>query len=120
LSGQVTAINGTTLTLKTAPLTQNPFAGSFPLVREVTVTSATKITGVSQQSQAEFQTEQQAFEKKMTGARPTPGMILSMPPMPPTPTDLTLSDISIGNTVTVTADSNIVSSPSFTATAVSR
>jgi hypothetical protein len=119
LSGKVTGISGMTFALQVATFTQNPFAGDFPAVREVTVTNATKITGVSQQSRAAFQAEQQAFMKKMAADRSAPGAALIMPPPAPSSTDMAFSDISVGDAVAVTADSNILNSPNFTATALS-
>ena len=112
LSGQVAAINGSVITLDANPPTQNPFAvEDFPTVRTVTITSSTAIIKTEQTAPAEFQKEMQVYEKQMTGASVPP-------PSPFTETSTTLSDITVGNVVTVTADSDIMSAPSFTATAI--
>ena len=121
LSGQVEAVSDTMLTLKAASITQNPFADTFPAIREVAIASSTKITSVSQKDPAELQREMQVFAEKMAGvaASSAPRAAVA-PPSPFTETDISLSDIKAGDTVTVTADSNILNSANFTATAIQK
>lgn len=114
LSGKVTAVSGMTLTLAAASITPNPFADAFPAIREVTAISSTTITRATQTNPLEFQKEVQAYTSQIG----KPGSPAVAAPSPVSQTVISLSDIKVGDTVTVTAGSNILDAASFTATTI--
>jgi hypothetical protein len=120
LTGTVTSVNGSVITMNANNPTPNPFAvGNFPAVREVTLTSATQITMIEQKSPAEMEQEVRAFTKQESAAGASVASHTFVPlPSSVTTTTISLSDIKAGDTIIVTAASNIMSVPSFTATAV--
>jgi len=117
LSGQVESINGSIVTINARPFTRNPFAaGGFLVSREATVTSATKITKQAQIDPTVFRQEIQAYNMtRPSGPSSTTAIAL---PTPFTETNISLSDIKVGDMIAVTASSNIMSAASFTATTV--
>ena len=128
LTGRVDTISGDTVTVDANPITMNPFAeGNFPVVRTVTVTDATVITRTEQKDPAVFQEEVEAFQKMMQGGSVPPGIaatgtahtaIATNPPTMFSETTTTLSDIKVGDTITITAASDISSATSFSATKI--
>lgn len=108
LSGTVAQISGTTLTLHVSSAVADPFLVDFPVTRTIMVTGETKITEMIPADPIVLQREAEAYMKQPTGT----------PPSPFTETAIALSGIKTGDVVTVTADENILSAPSFTATAV--
>ncbi len=122
LSGQVKSINGSVVTLDVGSLTPDPFAvENFPEVREVTVANAAKITKMVQKDPAELQQEVEAYTKQAVNVSATAGVVPVGPsegPVPFTEKNISLSDIKMGDMVIVTAGSDIMSAPSFTATAI--
>ena len=121
LSGQVKSINGNTIVINANPLTQNPFAeGNFPAVREVAVTGATSIIRIEQKDPAVFQKEMAASQKAMqsrTVSAGTPPAAITLP-NPFIEAVLKLSDVKIGDTITVTAASDITNAARFEATKI--
>lgn len=124
LGGRVKSVNATGLAFETVPVTQNPFAESFPAVREVAVTGATKITRTENKSPAVFQAEMAAYQKQVrnnavpTGIAGTAPPVILPPPEPFGEINIKLSDIKTGDTVTVTADKDILRAASFSATRI--
>lgn len=121
LSGQVKSINGSTIVINANPMTQNPFAeGNFPAVREVTIVGATSITRTEQKDPATFQKEMTAFQKatqSRTGSAGAAPAAVNLP-NPFTEVVLKLSDVKVGDTITITAASDITSAARFEATKI--
>jgi hypothetical protein len=118
LSGKVKSINGSVITMDAISPTPNSAlaAAGFLVSREVTVTSATKITREVPTSPTVFQQEMQAYTKRAssTSTSTDPGTL----PSPLTETSISLSDIKVNDMIFVTASSNIMGAASFTATVV--
>ena len=116
LSGRVKSINGSVITMDANSLTPgSPLAaGGFSVSRAVTVTSDTKIIKEVPTDPAVFQQEMQAYAKRASSASTSTAPL----PSPPTETSISLSDIKVGDVISVTASSNIMSAASFTATAI--
>lgn len=115
VSGKVKQVTDSSIMLEGVSVSSNPFAGDFPTTRNVMITSATRIIKTSQKDGATLQAEMMAFQKSIQGSK---GGVTITPPSPFSETDATLADIKVGDTVTVTATSNILSAASFSATQV--
>ncbi|MDP1690341.1 MAG: hypothetical protein Q8L52_04060 [bacterium] len=110
LLGTVTLVGSGSLTLHV--ISNNPFDSS-PSNRTVLVDASTKIIKIVQKDPKVFQSEVAVFSKAAqsgsTSAKNAPS------PAPFTLTTVTLADIKVGDTITVTASSNIKSAKEFTA-----
>ena len=115
VSGVVQAINGSNVSITIKPL--EPLADPSLDVRVVTVAADTKITHIVPRDSKEVQAEMDAFIKK-TQMRPTPGQEPPTPPITSTKEDGQLSDIKVGDTVIVTAGTNIKDVKEFTITSI--
>ena len=117
LTGSVKEIDGNIVTIDANPLTPNPFAeNNFPTVRTVTVADATTITQMQQKDQATLQQEMLAYQKAVSAAKGASSTLT--PPMPFSETAIKLSDLKVGDKITVTAGSDIRTATSFTATKI--
>jgi len=110
--GQVKSVSGNVITLNT-PKT-NPFDES-PTVRQVTVTSATKIIRNENKSPATVQAEQKAYMDKMSTWKPGSTGTLPIPPTPFTEKNISISDIKVGDQLNVEAATKIRMLEKFTA-----
>lgn len=115
LNGKVQAIDGNKVSLAINPL--EPLADPKLDVRVVTVTNDTKITRVVPRDSKEVQTEMEAFMKKMQTPL-APGQEPPTPPVTSTKEDGQLSDIKVGDTVIVTAETNIKDVKEFAITSI--
>lgn len=124
ISGTVKDISGNTITIETQGF-GNPFE-DVPLVRTVNVTDNTTITKQENIDQAEFQKLQDAYQKEMkkvqdsmakSGSQATP-QSYPTPPVPFKTIDLSISDIKVGDNVSVMADQNIKMEKSFDAVSI--
>lgn len=119
VSGTVKSVSGNTVTIQTQP-SMNPFE-NLPAVRTVTVTSTTKIVKNEQKDTAVFQQEMADFQKAMQksvpvpGSTSTPAMNLPTPPTPFNETVLKVSDIKVGDMVSVDAGKDVKTAASFDA-----
>lgn len=104
VSGQVEAVNGNVITLKTQNV--NPFDES-PRVRQVTVTDATKIIKNESKQPDVFQKEQEAYQKKMSAWKPGSADTLPVPPVSYTEKEISLSDIKPGDQLNVEAANKV-------------
>jgi hypothetical protein len=119
LTGTVQSVNGSVVTISVAPLLLNPFADtSFPTTREITIAASTTITQMTQKDPAAYQQEVQAYMKQTATHTTTTTTTALAGPLPYTETNIDVSDIKVGDTVTVGASSNIMSAASFTATTI--
>lgn len=109
LSGTVTAINGTSITLHT--VSNNPFDDPSLNDRIILVASSTKIFEFTQKDPKVFQSEVAAFTKTAQSASSTSPTFFSL-----TATDLTR--IKVGDALSVTALKNIKSVKEFTASEI--
>ena len=127
ISGQVTAVKGSTVALKIRPL--EPLADPNLDERIINVDSNTKIYILEQKDQAQYQSEMAEFNKKMQEqlkTPPQPGQAPISPAdaiMPPEffiKKEASISDIKIGITVNVVAaDKDIKNAKQFTAAEIS-
>lgn len=112
LSGSVTAVSGDKVTFHTA--SNNPFDDATLLDRVVIIGGDTKIVRLSQKDPSVMQEEMAAFTKATqtnTGTRATP-------PSPYNSTTVKVSDIKVGDSITVVAGENIKSMKEFSATGI--
>lgn len=122
VSGSITSVSGNTITLQTQP-SANPFE-NLPVVRRVTVTSATKIIKSAPKDPIAFQREMDAFLKasqKTTATSGAPAPIaaaLSVPPRPTTETELKVSDLKAGDIISVDAGKDVKTQASFDAVTI--
>lgn len=115
VSGKVKQVTDSSIMLEGVSVSSNPFAGDFPTSRNVMITSATRIIKTSQKDGATLQAEIAAFQKSMLASK---GGVSITPPSPFSETEIKLSDIKVGDMVTVIAASDILNSGSFSATQV--
>lgn len=123
ISGTVKSISGNTITLQTQP-SMNPFE-DLPTVREVSVTSATKIVKnelkdpkVYQQEMADYQAAFQTAQKAAAAAGgkvPMTSIKWPITPMPSVETAVKISDIKAGDMLMVDAGKDVKMSSSFEA-----
>ncbi len=109
--GKIIDISGTTLTMTSL---------EAPSIREVTTDAATVFEQIAPKDQKVFQSEIITFDarKKTAEADGTP-LLPSEYPSPFAFQKLSLSDLRVGDIVTVTATDTILSESTFTATRVS-
>jgi hypothetical protein len=113
VSGTVTAVNGSSVTIKMQAM--SPFDDANLLERTINVTGGTKIVKITMPDPTEMQAQMEAFVKA-TQAGKTPASIPA--PTQPKEETIAISAIKVGDTVTATAAENIKSAKSFTATEV--
>lgn len=113
VTGKVTAVDAASLTIGGVSVSVNPFAGDFPVVRQVAVNNTTKITAIRQKDSGVILSDTAAFQKKMQA-----GASVVLPPSLFEETDIALTGIKVGDTVTVSAASDILGVASFTATKI--
>lgn len=118
LTGKVEQVGGSSFTLGGLSLSPTPFADNYPTTRQITITSATKISKSIPKDPAVFAAEILAFQKKNAGRTTTRIGNEMLPPTPFSQVDIKLSDLKAGDTVTVSAASDILQAASFTATSV--
>lgn len=116
VSGRVKEVSASSIVLEGVSVSSNPFAGDFPTTRTATITSETKIVKSEQKDPTTMQAEFAAFQKAMQNNKA--GAPLATPPNPFSQKVIQLSDIKVGDIVTVTAANDILSASSFTATQV--
>lgn len=117
VNGQIKQINGSTLTVDKVILSQNPFASDAPVSREVTITSATKLTKILPKDMAVYNAELVAAQKRI---KEDP-KLLKGPYNPPSlfvEKAINFADLKIGDTVVVTAANDILQAQSFVATQI--
>lgn len=113
--GTVNKIDNNTITLE-IPESSNPF-DEWPTSRRVTVANTTKIVRVSQKTVKEFQKEMEAYSPKVGG---DPLKYTQVPPPNLNKEEIIkLSDIKVGDIISVEADHNIKNETQFTATKIS-
>jgi len=113
LSGQVKSVGDNSFVLTTNLRSPNPLEElTAPADRTVTLASDAKVYRQTPLSPDEFQKEMAAFQKSMSSGEP------GTPPTPYKTEEITLKDLKVGDTVTVEADTNILSEASFAATKV--
>lgn len=111
LFGSVTAIKGNSFTLHTQT------EGNSALTdRNVTVTSETKVTKVSQKDKKILESEIAEFAKKQDEAKKSQRLIL--PPDIFLHTVVNVSEVAIGDTVTVTTSENVSTKKEFIASEI--
>ena len=115
-SGSVKEIDGKTITLEISEST-NPF-DEWTTIRKVTVSDSTKIVRTSQKDPKEFQKEMEAYSPGAVGDSTKPSSVRT-PPSFLTEKVIKLSDLKVGDVITVEADHNIKNETQFTATKVS-
>lgn len=115
ISGKVTMISGNSITIHTESM--NPFEEITLNDRIITVTKDTKITKISQGDQKAFQAEMETFMKKMQLGKNTGSLL---PPTPPQPVSaiVDISNIVLGDNITITSLENIKTSKNFTASEI--
>lgn len=120
VSGTIKSISGNTITLQTPP-SANPFE-DIPVVREVNVTDKTKIVKsepidpkIYQQKMADYNKALQKAAPAGTGsATPVAGNLPALP-QPFSETILKVSDLKVGDMITVDAGKDIKAAASFDA-----
>ncbi len=113
ISGTVAAISGNRITIRTQSV--NPFEDPSLSERTVVVVNDTKIYKLSQKAPKVMQSEIEAFMKTMqTGKSGT----VATPSEPFTRTKISVSDITVGDIVNVTAIENIKTMKEFSASEI--
>ena len=120
--GKITGISGNIITI-TQPIL-NPPVDPFedlPAVRHVTVTSATNIVKDVVVDPSVFQQEMTAYQaaiQKIREKGPTAGVDVPAQPIPVIQTTLTLSDLKVGDMITVDAGTDVKTITSFDAVTI--
>ncbi|MFZ2621383.1 MAG: hypothetical protein WAX37_02680 [Minisyncoccia bacterium] len=104
ISGTVKEISGNVVTVKIAE-PSNPF-DQYPTERQVVIDSETSVTKSVQSDQKEFQKQWDAYIKSNSKT--------STPPSPIKEVNINLSDIKVGDVISVLADHNIKNEIKFT------
>lgn len=117
VNGRIKEIKGSTITVDRVLLSQNPFAGDAPVSREVTITNATKLTKILPKDMAVYNAELAMVQKRLkedpkllNGPITTPSLFVETP--------IKASDLKAGDTVVVSAATDILQAPSFSATQI--
>jgi hypothetical protein len=117
VTGTITSVAGNKITLKAEPTVTNPLAEQAPETRTVTVTAETKILKLTPKTPEEIAKESEAFRK--SAAELEPG---ATPPNPPSPfgtKEIKITDLKAGDTISVTAETNIKMAAEFAAKEIS-
>ena len=113
ISGTVSAVSGTGFTMHVQSM--DPFADPALADRMITVGSSTAVVRLVPKDPKLFQSEMDAFTK----ATQAGGDVSKItPPVPLSGSPISLSDIAVGNFVTITAAENISSLKEFSAAQV--
>ena len=115
VSGTVQSINGDKITVKIHPL--EVFADASLDTRTIDITSGTKMYSVTMVDQKTFAAEMNAFSKKMQTTGTNSATSLT-PPSPTTKTAISLSDLKVGNIVSINTSSDIKEVKEFSATEI--
>lgn len=113
VTGTITAVSGSKITLKSNPVIANPLAEQAPEERIITVTANAKIIKQTTKSPDEFAAELEKYRKDAADLAPG-----ETPPAPPSAfvtEEIKLADLKIGDTVSATSDMNIKMSAEFAA-----
>lgn len=113
LSGTITNISGNTISIKADPVVVNPLAEPAPESRKIVITPNTKIIKQSPRSPEELNAEQEKYRSEITNLEPD-----AAPPTPPSPfteEELEITDLKVGDNISVTSEENIKSSSQFEA-----
>lgn len=125
VGGMIKSISNNVITIET-PKSANPFEDT-PTVREITVMSATSIVKRELKDPKAFQQEMDAFQKAAQKIVPVTAGTTSTPaasanvPTPPVPfkeIKLDISDLKVGDTVSVEAGKDIKMATSFETTKI--
>lgn len=110
LTGTVKEISGATITLDISAM---PNIGGGPSTRQVEVTASTTLTKQTTKDPAQFQAELAAYQKKSSSLKPgSPSLSI---PSPTEQTAIKISDIKVGDMLSVNADHDIKTAASFEA-----
>lgn len=112
LSGTVTEVNGTQLTLHVRSM--NPFADQSLADRIVLIDTSTKVSIMSQKDPKMFQSEMNSYAKSAKANDAQPATL----PSPFITTPATVSSIAVGVSVSVTAAESIGTLKEFTASQI--
>lgn len=104
ISGQVKSVSGKTITLNTPK--SNPF-DEAPTVRQVSVTSKTKIVRNENRSPEVVQKEQEAYQKKMASWKPGSSETPPTPPMYSVEKEISISDIKANDQISIEAATQV-------------
>lgn len=117
VNGRIKEVKGSTLTVDRVILSQNPFAGDAPVVRTVTITDKTKITKFLPTDMVAYNAAITALKKRI---KENPDLMKNPPPAPSMFTEVPIkaSDLKAGDTVVVTAATDILQTPGFEATQI--
>lgn len=110
-SGKITAISGNTVTVDAANLDSDMIVDNLGSTRTINLVASTKIQRTTQKDQAEITKEMDAYSQ--TAPSPT-----NPPPQLYNVTDLSASDLNVGEVVSVTTVEDARSSEQLTAVAV--
>ena len=118
LSGRVTSVGANQITIHYTP--SDPFADPALADRTILVNSSTNIVKLTQIDPKVFQTEMAAFLKAVetSSSTPTQSTLPSTPPSSSTAVTISLTDIKVGDAVTVMASENIGTAKEFTASEI--
>ena len=118
LSGRVTSVGANQITIHYIPT--DPFADPSLADRIILVNSSTSIVKLTQKDPKVFQTEMAAFLKAVetSSSTPTQSTLPSTPPSSSTAVTISLTDIKVGDAVTVMASENIGTAKEFTASEI--
>jgi len=120
--GTIQGVSGNTITLKSSSM--DPFE-NIPTVRTITVTNATKIVKNESKDMKVFAQEMDVYQKSVlkpvsASASTSPaaaGMIT--PPLPFTEATVSISDLKVGDMITVDAGKDVKTQASFEAVKIS-
>ncbi len=109
ITGIVKAISGNTIVLEKILISQDPIALDYPAIRQVTVANDASITMRTLKDVKTLQTELVA-SKKGTSVQAPPSLFYQK--------NITVSDIKVGDTITVVSSENIQKTEKFTVNSV--
>ena len=112
LSGSITDIRGTTLVVR--PAVVDPYASGSASVLAVTTGTETTYWRVVPKSEVAFEAEVNAFKSRLVATGTDPNSF----PVPYGKQRIQLSDVRIGDTVTIAAAAPVVGATSFAAVSV--
>jgi len=119
LSGTVKEVRADSFVIEAAPFSSNPLDAQGPTERVVKVGGTTVLQQLNFKSAGQIQKESEAYRAALTQADAA-GVATPSAPMPYSLTSLVLSDLGLGDLVTVNAKVNVRDVKEFEASEVNR
>lgn len=116
IAGAITEISGNQIILQANPVVLNPLAAPAPESRTVNITSKTKIIKQVAKTPEQLAADNQAFNDATSKLKP--GATPPTPPPPYTEEEIKLSDLKVGDRISVTSNVDIKFATDITASQI--